>query len=238
MPKVYLSPERRPAPHAPYYGFPGVYEHDVCVEIGAYCAEALTRCGFDVMVASPDKTMQERVAESISWKSDLHMPIHTNASTATLKEGTAQGPTVLRYGRAGGISDRACQMVYRRLMEIYPRNTHRGVYQKDEFYEIGKTPMLSIYPELAFHDNGQDAIWLVQNKKAIAEALCKGVCDWFGVTYVDDSAKPLEDVDTLREKCKYWQDKYEAERNLAQALKDQVAEAVDRYSTAHNTELS
>ena len=126
MPKVYLSPERRPAPHAPYYGFPGVYEHDVCVEIGAYCAEALTRCGFDVMVASPDKTMQERVAESIAWKSDLHMPIHTNASTATLKEGTAQGPTVLRYGRAGGVSDRACQMVYRRLMEIYPRNTHRG----------------------------------------------------------------------------------------------------------------
>ena len=47
MPKVYLSPERRPAPHAPYYGFPGVYEHDVCVEIGAYCADALTRCGFD-----------------------------------------------------------------------------------------------------------------------------------------------------------------------------------------------
>lgn len=167
MPKVYLSPERRPAPHAPYYGFPGVYEHDVCVEIGAYCAEALTRCGFDVMVASPNKTMQERVAESIAWKSNLHMPIHTNASTATLKEGTAQGPTVLRYGRAGGISDRACQMVYRRLMEIYPRNTHRGVYQKDEFYEIGRTPMLSIYPEIAFHDNGQDAIWIVQNKSAL-----------------------------------------------------------------------
>ena len=109
MPKVYLSPERRPAPHAPYYGFPGVYEHDVCVEIGAYCAEALTRCGFDVMVASPDKTMQERVAESIAWKSNLHMPIHTNASTATLKEGTAQGPTVLRYGsrrhQRPGLSD-------------------------------------------------------------------------------------------------------------------------------------
>ena len=79
MPKVYLSPERRPKPHGPYFGFPGVYEHDVCVEIGAYCADALTRCGFDVMVASPDKTMQERVAESIAWKSDLHMPIHTNA---------------------------------------------------------------------------------------------------------------------------------------------------------------
>lgn len=167
MPKVYLSPERRPAPHAPYYGFHGVYEHDVCVEIGAYCADALTRCGFDVMVASPDKTMQERVAESIAWKSDLHMPIHTNASTATLKEGTAQGPTVLRYGRAGGISDRACQMVYRRLMEIYPRNTHRGVYQKDEFYEIGRTPMLSIYPESHSMITGRMLFGLCKTKSSL-----------------------------------------------------------------------
>ena len=231
MPKVYLSPERRPAPHAPYYGFPGVYEHDVCVEIGAYCAEALTRCGFDVMVASTDKTMQERVAESIAWKSDLHMPIHTNASTATLKEGTAQGPTVLRYGRAGGISDRACQMVYRRLMEIYPRNTHRGVYQKDEFYEIGRTPMLSIYPEIAFHDNGQDAIWIVQNKKRIAEALCKGVCDWFGVTYKEEE-KPQTDYDKLGAELEDIKEKYRTEHASAQALRGRILAAVEQYDTA------
>ena len=231
MPKVYLSPERRPAPHAPYYGFPGVYEHDVCVEIGAYCAEALTRCGVDVMVASPDKTMQERVAESIAWKSDLHMPIHTNASTATLKEGTAQGPTVLRYGRAGGVSDRACQMVYRRLMEIYPRNTHRGVYQKDEFYEIGRTPMLSIYPEIAFHDNGQDAIWIVQNKKRIAEALCKGVCDWFGVTYKEEE-KPQTDYDKLVAELEDIKEKYRNEHASAQALRGRILAAVEQYDTA------
>ena len=54
MPKVYLSPERRPAPHAPYYGFPGVYEHDVCVEISTYCAEALTRCGCDDRLSRQD----------------------------------------------------------------------------------------------------------------------------------------------------------------------------------------
>jgi N-acetylmuramoyl-L-alanine amidase len=231
MPKVYLSPERRPAPHAPYYGFPGVYEHDVCVEIGAYCAEALTRCGFDVMIGSPDKTMQERVAESIAWKSNLHMPIHTNASTATLKEGTAQGPTVLRYGRAGGISDRACQMVYRRLMEIYPRNTHRGVYQKDEFYEIGRTPMLSIYPEIAFHDNGQDAIWIVQNKKRIAEALCKGVCDWFGVTYKEEE-KPQTDYDKLLAELEEIKEKYRTEHASAQALRGRILAAIEQYDTA------
>ena len=29
MKKIYLSPERRPAPHGPYFGYPTLFEHDV-----------------------------------------------------------------------------------------------------------------------------------------------------------------------------------------------------------------
>ena len=157
------------------------------------------------------------------------MPIHTNASTATLKEGTAQGPTVLRYGKAGGASDRACTMTYNRLMEVYPRKTKRGVYQRDEFVEIGRTPMLSVYPELAFHDNGADAQWLVENKKAIAEALCKGVCDWFGVTY---KAEEMTDYDKLLAELEELKDKYNTEHASAQALRGRILAAIEQYDTA------
>lgn len=229
MSKIYLSPERRPNPHGPYYGYPGVYEHDVCVEIGAYCAEALTRCGFEVKVADPAINIYQRVDEGIAWGADYYMPIHTNASTATLKEGTAQGPTVLRYGKAGGASDRACTMTYNRLMEIYPRKTKRGVYQRDEFVEIGRTPMLSVYPELAFHDNGADAQWLVENKKEIAEALCKGVCDWFGVTY---KAEEKTDYDKLLAELEELKDKYNTEHASAQALRGRILAAIEQYDTA------
>ena len=229
MPKVYLSPERRPNPHGPYFGFPGVYEHDVCVEIGAYCADALTRCGFEVKVADPADDIRKRVAEGIEWDADYYMPIHTNASTATLNEGTAQGPVILRYGNAGGASDRACQMCYRRLMEIYPRNTKRGVKQNTDFYEINSTPMLSVYPELAFHDNGADAIWLVQNKKQIAEALCKSVCDWFNMPYVEDA--PESDYDRLVKELAELKDKYQAEHTSAQRLYDEILSAVERFES-------
>ena len=44
--RIYLSPERRPKPHSPYYGYPGIYEHDVCCEIAEYTKNALVRCGF------------------------------------------------------------------------------------------------------------------------------------------------------------------------------------------------
>lgn len=33
MKKIYLSPERRPAPHGPYFGYPTLFEHDVTTSI-------------------------------------------------------------------------------------------------------------------------------------------------------------------------------------------------------------
>lgn len=194
--RIYLSPERRPKPHSPYYGYPGIYEHDVCCEIAEYTKNALIRCGFEVKIASPNDNMKVRVAEGISWKANYYMPIHTNAATATLNEGTARGPCVLRYGKEGGISDRACKIVYKHLMAIYPNKSNRRnpVYERSDFYEIGQTPMLSVYPELAFHDNHEDADWLVNNKKEIAEALCKGVCEWYSVNYINPASEPTNTV--------------------------------------------
>ena len=34
-----------------------------------------------------------------------------------------------------------------------------------------------------FHDNKEAAKWLIENTEAIGEAICKGVCKHFGVTY-------------------------------------------------------
>lgn len=156
-------------------------------------------------MAPPAATVRVRVAEAISWQADYYLPIHTNASSATPREGSARGPEVLAYGQPGGISWRACQMTYEELMAIYPAATTRGVRQNTTFYEINSTPMLSVYPELAFHDNGADAQWLVENQGEIAEALCRGVCRWFGVNY---TAPAGED----------WQQRYLSLRQSLQAL--------------------
>ena len=238
--RIYLSPERRPNPHGPYWGYPGVYEHDVCCEIAEYCKEALIRCGFEVKIARPEDNMEKRVAEGISWGANYYMPIHTNAATAKPVEGTAQGPTVLRYGYEGGVSDRACKMTYNQLMAIYPRNTKRGVYAQNAFYEIRMTPMLSVYPEIAFHDNGEDAKWIVENKKEIGIALCKGVCQWFGVNYVEppvtnpntgaieEPTVPKSDYDKVSAECTAWKQKY----NSLKAVYDKVLTKIEELVKA------
>ncbi len=45
-----------------------------------------------------------------------------------------------------------------------------------------------MYVEVEFHDTADGAKWIIENTKTIGEAICKGVCNYFGVTYKSDSA--------------------------------------------------
>ncbi len=200
MTKIWLSPERRPNPHGKYWGFTNVYEHDLCCYIAEKVRRHLVRCGFDVKIASPEDPIAARVEKAKEWGADLYFPIHTNASSNGEKEGRAHGPLMLHYGSVGGLSYKACMTVYNRLMEVYPFGTKRGSVPSTNFYEIIKTPMLSVYAELAFHDNGRDARWLVDSRDAIAKALAQGVCDWYHIQYKDEP--PTETGE-------YWKEKYE-----------------------------
>ena len=51
-------------------------------------------------------------------------------------------------------------------------------------------------PEFGFHDNPEDAQWLVDNMGQIAEETVQAICEYFGVAYVppaeDDSGAPAE----------------------------------------------
>ena len=113
MKKIYLSPENRPAPHGPYSGFPGVYEHDVCCEIAALEKEILERCGCSVTVAEPGRSMAARCAEANAGGFDLYQTLHTNAGGGT-------GAECLYYGKEGGTSYRANRAVYDALTKLYP----------------------------------------------------------------------------------------------------------------------
>lgn len=179
--KIYLSPENRPKPHGKYTGFVGVYEHDVCCEIAEYERQALVRCGFEVTVADKGKTMQQRCNEANEGCYDFYQTIHTNAGGGT-------GATCLYCGTQKSQSYKANMIVYNQLTKLYP--SKRGIVNGTLYYENRNTKMVSAYPELAFHDNKQDAKFIVENKKELGEALCKAVCEYFEVPYVEEVKNP------------------------------------------------
>lgn len=188
MLKVFISPERRPKPHGKYWGME-VYEHDVCCEIATMVEALLTERGFEVMIAPPGWTMEQRAAYANTSRFDYYLCIHTNAAGNGTKEGTATGAECLYFYAAKSI--KANKLVYEQLTALYP--SKRGCKDYSDFAENRLTRMVSCYPELAFHDNGKDARWIVSNKADIAAALCKGVCKYFGVEYQNKPQEPIPD---------------------------------------------
>jgi N-acetylmuramoyl-L-alanine amidase len=68
------------------------------------------------------------------------------------------------------------------VTKITPAND-RGVKQGNWLYEIKHTKAPAALVEVSFHDNPEDAAWIKASCDAIAEAIAKGVCKYFGVAF-------------------------------------------------------
>ena len=53
--------------------------------------------------------------------------------------------------------------------------------------EVRRTRAPSVLAELGYHDNPEDAQWIEDNLDRIAQALVRGVCEYFGVPFVEPS---------------------------------------------------
>lgn len=185
MNKIFISPERRVKPHGKYWGME-VYEHDVCCEIATMAKALLSQYDFEVFIASPGWSMEQRCAYANQNGFDYYLCVHTNATGNGRQEGTATGAECLYYNHPDSI--KANKLMYEQLTALYP--SRRGCKDYSRFAENNLTQMVSCYPELAFHDNGQDARWLISHKTEISLALCRGVCGYFGVEYREQPQEP------------------------------------------------
>ena len=170
--KIYLSPSNQ---NRNTYAVGGTNEMAQCDKIAAATATALKRCGFDVKVGKSGDTMQNRCSESDSFGADIHMPIHTNAYN-----GSYTGGTRIFCLNSNGKS--ACDKVLKYLGAISP-GTADSVRYETGLYEINVPSALTVYVECEFHDTTTGANWIINNVTKIGEAICHGLCDYFGINY-------------------------------------------------------
>lgn len=197
-PKVYLSP-------AMHRANPCVYPRPD----GQQCYEALenndyidilepilNRCGIETKRGyrrmpmngdDGDKIMRQNVAESNAWGADVHYVSHTNASS----NGKAQGCHPMYYASSkNGKKLGEIMVKYRKL--IYPRTVK--LVARSDLYELKNTNAVAFYEEHAFHDNLEDITWFHTHMKEIAESAAKGLCEWFGIPYVEAEPEPTDNV--------------------------------------------
>lgn len=170
--KIYLSPSNQ---SSNTYVTGGTNEMAQCDKIASATATALKRCGFEVKVGKSGDSMQNRCAESDSFNADIHMPIHTNAYNGQVTGGT-------RIFCLNSNGRKACQAILNELGKISPGTADSISYQTG-LYEINVPKALTVYVECEFHDTKTGANWIINNTSKIGEAICKGLCSYFGVKY-------------------------------------------------------
>ena len=174
MPKVYISPSTQE--HNTGVSPFGNEENEMN-KIADILIPLLTNDGrFTAKRNNPSMDDVYSIAEdSNSWLADIHIPIHSNA-------GGGEGTEVYAYGPNTN-SERLAQCLYNQIAPLSP-GADRGVKYDPRLIEVGNgVKATSVLIELAFHDNLTDATWLAYNHEMIANALYKGICDYYGYDY-------------------------------------------------------
>lgn len=171
--KLYYSPSSQPENK---YAVGNTNEQEQCRKIAKKCVEASIRCGFDAK-AGLDGTMYTRVAESNTWGANAHIPIHSNAFDK--KVSGFRG----FYYKAGGEGHKLVAAIKDTVAPITP-GTSDGLSAQPKLYEVYASNAPCAYLELGFHDNKEEAQYIIDHTDDLAEAIVKGVCKHYGVKYV------------------------------------------------------
>lgn len=174
--KIYISPSSQPGN---LYAVGNTNEQAQCRKIASALKEKLDQCGFDSM-AGLGGTMYTRVAESNRWGADLHLPLHTNAF-----DGKVAGLRIM-VAKTGGEAEKIAQAILQTLAPITP-GTSDGISVQTGLYEINSSKALCVYIEVGFHDNPEEAQWIIDHTEDIAVAIAKGLCKHYGVAYVAEA---------------------------------------------------
>lgn len=176
--KIYLSPSNQ---NNNVYASGSTNEMVQCNRIAEAAKTALERCEFTVKKAPQGQAINTSIADSNNWGADLHIPIHTNAFNGTLTGGTL----VMLYSMTGE-NKSAGQAILDAVAPLSPGADY-SLKSNPELAELNATKAIAVYLEVEMHDTKQGAEWIISNTKNIGEAICKGVCNYFGTIYKGDT---------------------------------------------------
>lgn len=157
----------------------------------------LDRHGLTYVRNTPDMTLSQIVRESNSVNAKTHVAIHSNASS----NGQARGAEIYVY-RYGGKAEKLADDIYFYLSQVTPVDD-LGVKEGNSqfggkgYYELRRTKAPAVLIEVAFHDNPQDAEFIIDNTYELGVAISKGILRYFGIPYNEDTP---ENVNFLKNK--------------------------------------
>ena len=132
-----------------------------------------------------DQTAAAAIRASNAGNYDLHLALHSNASGEG-QAGQNQGIIAFYFpGSARGM--RAAQFLANGLKAIYPQPNLVRTEPTTTIGEVRRVRAPAVLLELGFHDNEEDAQWIVSHIQAMAASLVLSLTEYFGIPFFPSS---------------------------------------------------
>lgn len=153
----------------------------------------LDASGIQYVRNTPDMTASSSIRASNAGNYDLHLALHSNAS-APANYGRTRGIIVFYYpGSTRG--RRAAEIVADNLKAIYPLPNRVRIEATTSIGEVRQPRAPSVFLELGYHDNPDDAAWVTNNLDEIAHNLVLSLTEYFGIPFLYPTASQQGVVD-------------------------------------------
>ena len=178
MPVIYLSPSTQ---ENNYYVTEGT-EEQWMNRLADAMEPYLTASGIQYVRNTPSMTAASSIRASNSGNYDLHLALHSNAAPEG-QYGTVRGILVFYYpGSAEG--QRAAQIVADNLKAIYPLPNSVRAVPTTSIGEVTQVRAPSVFIELGYHDNRDDAVWIENNLEEAARNIVLSLTEYFGLPFL------------------------------------------------------
>ena len=158
----------------------GWHEKEANLNLALAVREALTNLGFKVMMTREDDkaiNLFERAREAHEQKADAFVSVHHNAPAADADVANARYAAVYAWNPIG---EKLAASISTRMNEV--QQTHlpsKGALHAN--FVVTRSPQIPsclIEADFITHPEAEADIWNSQKRRALAEAIARGIADW------------------------------------------------------------
>lgn len=178
MPTIYLSPSTQE--NNLYVN--GGTEEEWMNRLADAMVPYLVASGIQYTRNTPQMTAASSIAASNQGRYDLHLALHSNAAPEN-RYGQVRGIIVYYYpGSVQG--KRAAEIVAENLKAIYPLPDLVRAQSTTSIGEVRRVKAPSVFIELGYHDNTEDADWIKANIDPVARNIVLSLTEYFGIPFL------------------------------------------------------
>lgn len=166
--RVYISPSQQPYNRG--VGDYGTEQYQMH-RLGWLVGYHLVTAGYQVAISRMDQQLTDVVRSSNAWLPNLHLVLHSNA-------GGGRGVECFYYP-GSPVGTKVADALFCALGQINPGGRRRCV-PNAKLIELSQTDAPAAYVEVGFHDNPEEAKWIVGSTGLIARTIADTVVQCLG----------------------------------------------------------